>query len=117
MIHLCNVALMLATIAFGLIGWFAPHYTMRKLGLSLTPGRRVGLSEVRAVNGCLFVVVAVAALAMNEPLAYAMVGFMYAGAALGRASSIVIDRSGEFISYSFVAAEFAFAVVLVVANT
>jgi len=66
MIYTFNVLLMLATIVFGLIGWWAPHYTMRKLGLSLTAGTRVGLSEVRAVNGCLFVVVGVAALLMQS---------------------------------------------------
>lgn len=116
MIHYLNVTLMLATIVFGLIGWWMPHYTMQKLGLSLTEGRRVGLSEVRAVNGCLFVFVGLAALAINEPLGYAMVGFMYVGAAIGRTSSIIVDRSGEFLSYSFVTAEFAFAVFLILAN-
>ena len=117
MIQILNVTVMFATIVFGLIGWVMPEYTMRKLGLSLTEGRRLGLSEVRAVNGCLFVVIGIAALVINAPLAYAMVGFMYAGAALGRATSIVVDRSGELLSYSFVGAEAVFAAWLIIANT
>ncbi len=116
MIAVINTILMAATIGFGLIGWFKPHYTMEKLGLQLVDGRRLGLSEVRAVNGCLFVVVGVAALIINEPLGFAMVGFMYAGAALGRISSFVMDKSGEFLSRSFAAAELAFAVVLLTIN-
>lgn len=116
MIHEVNMLLMLATIVFGLIGWLMPHYTMNKLGLALVAGRSVGMSEVRAVNGCLFVVIGIAALLIDDSLAYAMVGFMYAGAALGRLTSIVVDGSGEFLSFSFFAAELAFAAYLIGVN-
>lgn len=116
MIQVINIALMLATIVFGLIGWLMPHYTMNKLGLALVAGRSLGMSEVRAVNGCLFVAIGIAALLINESLAFAMVGFMYAGAALGRLTSIIVDGSGEFLSISFLIAETAFAAYLIAAN-
>ena len=116
MIDIVNVILMIATIAFGLIGWLAPRYTMDKLKLACKQGSTLGMSEIRAANGALFVGLGVAALVMGLPLGYAMVGFAYVGAAIGRLTSIVLDDSGEFISYSFVAAEIAFALFLVWAN-
>ena len=116
MIDTLNTLAMLATIGFGVIGWIAPRYTMAKLRLA-TDGSTVGLSEIRAANGALFVAMAGVALLMDEPLAYAMVGFAYAGAAVGRLTSIVIDRSGAFISWSFFSAELALSVFLIWANT
>jgi len=117
MTDLVNIALLLATIAFGLIGWLAPGYTMDKLGLLCRPGTTLGMSEIRAANGGLFVGLAGAALLIGAPLGYAMVGFAYAGAALGRLTSFVIDKSGERIAYAFVATEILFAGWLILANT
>lgn len=115
MIDLLNITVMLATIGFGLIGWLAPSYTMEKLDLA-TAGSRVGLSEIRAANGALFVGLGAGALALSHPLAYLMVGFVYAGAALGRITSIVVDRSGSFISWSFFSVELALSIILVTLN-
>lgn len=115
MIDLMNILIMIATIAFGAIGWLAPKYTMNVLHLK-TGETTLGMSEVRAASGALFIGMGLAAIIMNNPIAYAIVGFAYAGAAIGRLTSIIIDKSGHKISYSFCATEVAFAVFLIGAN-
>lgn len=115
MIESLNTIAMLVTIGFGMIGWLAPRYTMAKLRLSLQGGT-IGLSEIRAANGALFVAMPTAALVFGEPLGFAMVGFAYAGAALGRLTSIVLDDSGAFITWSFFAAELLLSAYLIGAN-
>lgn len=113
--HFINIFVMVATIGFGLIGWLLPKRTMKMLGLS-TVGKRLGISEIRAVNGALFVGLGVGAIALSEPIAFAVVGFAYAGAALGRLTSIVIDRSGTAASWCFFSVEAVFGGFLVFAN-
>jgi hypothetical protein len=115
MIYTLNILAMILTIGFGLIGWVAPRYTMKKLDLS-TDGCRVGLSEIRAANGALFVALGVAAVAIAQPLGFAMVGFAYAGAAIGRLTSIIVDKSGAIISWSFLAAEVLLGAFLILSN-
>ncbi|QBF32077.1 DUF4345 family protein [Thalassococcus sp. S3] len=90
MIDILNIAAALLTIAFGLFGFLAPRYTAS--ALDLTPGATtMGLSEMRASVGGLFVIAGAAAIWLAEPLAYAMIGFAFAGAALGRALSLAFD--------------------------
>jgi uncharacterized membrane-anchored protein len=115
MVTFLNFAIMLATLAFGAIGWLAPRYTMKTLDLK-TAGSALGMSEIRAASGALFIGLAIAAMIINEPLAFAMVGFAYAGAAIGRTTSIVMDKSGQSTSYMFLAIEVVFAAYLIVAN-
>ena len=79
------------TIAFGLFGFLAPRYTASALDLEPTSST-MGLSEMRASVGGLFVVAGLAALWLPEPLAYAMIGFCFVGAALGRAVSLIFDK-------------------------
>ena len=81
----------LLTIAFGHFGFVAPRYTASALDLAPT-GSTMGLSEMRASVGGLFVVAGIAALWLDEPLAYAMIGFAFVGAALGRVLSLIFDR-------------------------
>ncbi|MEO0870649.1 MAG: DUF4345 domain-containing protein [Pseudomonadota bacterium] len=76
-----NAVLMIATIVFGAIGYLKPRFTLEKLDLQ-TDGSPLGLSEIRAANGALFVGLGAAALFIATPIAFAMVGFAYAGAAL-----------------------------------
>ncbi len=80
----------LLTIAFGGFGFFAPRYTAGALDLEPTKST-MGLSEMRASVGGLFVVAGIAALWLDEPLAYAMLGFAFLGAALGRGLSLIFD--------------------------
>ncbi len=85
-----NIALALISIGFGAFGWLAPRYTMRKVDLQ-DGGSTMGLSEIRAASGALFVMAGVGALILATPAAYAMIGFIWGGGALGRATSLVLD--------------------------
>lgn len=116
MIEIINVLAILATVGFGLIGWLAPSYTMDKLDLAAKPGSTLGFSEIRAASGALFVGLGIGALVIGAPWGYAMMGFGYLGAATGRITSIIIDNSGQKVSWSFFAAESALGLWLVLAN-
>ncbi|MEW9918811.1 DUF4345 family protein [Marimonas sp. MJW-29] len=85
-----NWGLALLTIGFGVLGWLLPAYTMRKVDLE-DGGSTMGTSEVRAASGALFVMAGVGALILATPAAYAMIGFIWGGGALGRATSLLVD--------------------------
>lgn len=85
-----NVAIALVTIIFGAIGWLAPRYTMDTVDL-VDGGSTMGASEVRAASGALFVMAGLGALLLATPSGYAMLGFIWAGGALGRVTSLIID--------------------------
>ncbi|MBY5932641.1 DUF4345 family protein [Tateyamaria omphalii] len=91
MIAILNIVAALLTIAFGLFGFLAPRYTASALDLAPTEST-MGLSEMRASVGGLFVVAGLAAMWINAPLGYAMIGFAFAGAALGRGISLLLDN-------------------------
>ena len=91
MIETLNTFAALLTIGFGLFGFLAPRYTASALDLATTSST-MGLSEMRASVGGLFVVAGAAAIWLAEPLAYAMIGFAFVGAALGRVLSLLLDR-------------------------
>ncbi|WP_187430084.1 hypothetical protein ROLI_023710 [Roseobacter fucihabitans] len=91
MIDFLNVTCTLLTIGFGLFGLLAPRYTANALDLEPTTST-MGLSEMRASVGGLFVVAGIAALWLDAPLAYAMIGFAFLGAALGRVLSLIFDK-------------------------
>ncbi|MEM8578313.1 MAG: DUF4345 family protein [Pseudomonadota bacterium] len=115
MIEILNIVAALLTIAFGLFGFVAPRYTAAALDLS--PGATtMGLSEMRASVGGLFVVAGIAALLIGTPMAYAMIGFAFAGAALGRAVSLVFDAPPRRKVLLFGGIEAALAAWLIPAN-
>lgn len=91
MIDILNVVAALLTIGFGLFGFLAPRYTASALDLAPT-NSTMGLSELRASVGGLFVVAGGAAIWMGVPLGYAMLGFAFVGAALGRVLSLMLDK-------------------------
>lgn len=91
MIDFLNIVAALLTIAFGLFGFLAPRYTAAALDLEPT-NSTMGLSEMRASVGGLFVVAGMAAIWLGQPLGYAMIGFAFVGAASGRALSLVLDK-------------------------
>ncbi len=91
MADLITLVATLLTIAFGLFGFLAPRYTAGALDLEPTQST-MGLSEMRASVGGLFVVAGLAALWLDQPLAYVMIGFAFLGAALGRAVSLIFDK-------------------------
>lgn len=91
MIDAITLVATLLTIAFGLFGFLAPRYTASALDLEPTAST-MGLSEMRASVGGLFVIMGCAALWLDTPLAYAMIGFAFTGAALGRVISLIVDK-------------------------
>lgn len=80
----------LISIGLGVFGWLAPRYTMEVIDLhaGATP---MGPSEVRAASGALFVGLGAAVLVLQQDAALATLGFAWGGAALGRATSLVLD--------------------------
>ncbi len=111
-----NSTVALLTAGFGLIGWLAPRWTMARLGLATVPGNLVGLSEIRAVNGALYVGLGTGAWLLDVPEVWVLLGAGHAAAALGRATSLVADASGSRLSRGFLAGEIAMAATLLAGN-
>ncbi len=113
-ISLLNPALAIVSIALGAVGWLAPGYTMQVIDLH--PGKTpMGKSEVRAASGALFVGMGIGALTLGGPAAYAMIGFCWGGAAIGRLTSIIVDGSTPK-KLGFFACEAAVATVALLGN-
>ncbi|KEJ97636.1 protein of unknown function [Pseudosulfitobacter pseudonitzschiae] len=115
MIDILNVIAALATVAFGLFGFVAPRYTAQTLDLAPT-NSTMGLSEMRASVGGLFVVSGLAVMWLDAPIAYGMLGFAYAGAAAGRVVSLVLDKPPFRKLLVFGGIEAALALWLIIAN-
>ena len=115
MIDLINIALALTSIGLGCFGWLAPRYTMEALDLQ-TNGSTMGLSELRASAGALFVGLGLGALYFGSAEAYAMMGFAWCGAAVGRVTSILKDEAPTRKTYTFAAVEIAVAAILLAMN-
>lgn len=82
------------SIGLGCFGWLAPKYTMG--ALDLRPGETsMGASEIRASAGCLFVGLGIGALIINTPTAFAILGFAWLGAAIGRLTSLILDGQSQ----------------------
>ena len=99
-----NPALALLTIFFGAFGFLAPRYTASALDLVPSPST-MGLSELRASAGGLFVAVGLWCLITGDPSAYFMLGVAYLGAGIGRVASIVLDKPPMKKALVFVAFE------------
>ena len=89
-----NTIFALTSIALGCFGWLAPKYTMSAIDLR-DGGSTMGMSEVRASAGALFVGMGIGALLIGGPVAYAMLGFCWIGAAIGRLTSLIIDGKSQ----------------------
>jgi hypothetical protein len=105
-----NLAIAALSIGFGVIGWLAPRYTMETVDLH-DGGSTMGRSEVRAASGALFVMAGAGALLLSVPASYAMLGFVWAGGALGRVTSLILDgwtrKKWIFFATEFVVAALA----------
>ena len=115
MIPTINALAALLTIGFGLFGFLAPSWTATSLDLTTT-NSTMGLSEMRASVGGLFVVTGVAVLYLNNPMAYVMLGVVYSGAALGRFVSIALDSPPLIKALTFGGIEAVIAIWLIAAN-
>ncbi len=89
-----NIIFALASIGLGCFGWLAPRYTLDTLNLEMR-GTTMGMSEVRASAGALFIGMGVGALLLGSPTAYVMLGACWGGAAVGRATSLILDGTSR----------------------
>jgi hypothetical protein len=85
-----NIIFALLSIGIGAISWLNPRYAMQSLDLT-DGGSTMGMSEVRASAGCLFVGMGLGALLLATPTVYIMLGFCWTGAAAGRLTSLIRD--------------------------
>jgi len=85
-----NILFALASIGLGAFGWLAPRYTMKQLDLH-GGETTMGMSEVRASAGALFIGMGAGALLIGTPTAYLMLGCCWTGAAIGRLTSLISD--------------------------
>lgn len=115
MIDMLNIIAALLSIALGGFGFFAPRYTAGVLDLK-TGDTTMGLSELRASVGGVFVATGMACLWLGTPSAYAMLGFVYLGAAAGRALSLMRDKPPFPKAHLYFAVEAVFAGWLLFAN-
>jgi len=115
MIDTLNVIVALMTIAFGAFGFLAPRYTASALDLQIGEST-MGLSEMRASVGGLFVAMGLFCIWSSLPMAYAMLGVAYAGAALGRFVSLIADKPPFKKASLFFSLEAGPAAYLLLAN-
>ncbi|MGJ8604910.1 MAG: DUF4345 family protein [Marivita sp.] len=115
MIDIVNSIAAVLTIALGAFGFLAPRYTAEVLDLR-TGATTMGLSEMRASVGGLFVVAGAACLWLNMPVAYVMLGFVYLGASAGRALSLVLDAPPLPKALVYFLVEAVLAAWLLIAN-
>ncbi|MEM6896614.1 MAG: DUF4345 family protein [Pseudomonadota bacterium] len=111
---LINLIIALFSIGFGAFGWLAPRYTMQVVDLA-DGGSTMGMSEVRAASGGVFVITGLAALLIGSPAAYLMAGLVWGGGATGRLISLIIDGQTSKKWYFF-AIEAAVAVAAIANN-
>ncbi|WP_299686423.1 DUF4345 family protein [uncultured Tateyamaria sp.] len=114
LISFLNYALAGVSIIFGALGWLAPRYTMETVDLR-DGGSTMGRSEVRAASGALFVIAGLGALWLDTPAAYAMIGFIWAGGAVGRATSLMLDGQTR-LKWIFFGSEVAVAAMALAIN-
>jgi hypothetical protein len=81
---------------------------------SVAPQGLVGVSEIRATYGGFFAALGAAALWSQTPAVFSVVGLAWAGAALGRLLSVVVDRSTSAKNLGGVLFEGAIATLLLV---
>ena len=115
MIDILNIVAALLTIALGTFGMLAPRYTAGVLDLK-TGETTMGLSELRASVGGMFVIVGAACLWLGTPWAYAMMGFVYLGAGLGRGLSLLFDKPPFPKAHLYFLFEAVFAAWLLIVN-
>lgn len=89
-----NIVFALISIGFGCFGWLAPKYTMGALNLEGHTDT-MGMSEISASAGCLFVGMGLGCLILGSADAYAMLGFCWVGAAVGRLTSCLRDGTSQ----------------------
>lgn len=109
-----NIVFAVLSIGLGGFGWLAPRYTMGALDLEAGQ-TTMGMSEIRASAGALFVGMGIGALILGSSDAYMMLGFCWAGAAMGRLTSILLD-GGFQKKWIYFGVEAAVGILAIVLN-
>lgn len=99
-----------ATLGLGLLGLLRPHAAAKFT--SLSPVGALGVSEIRATYGGLFVALGGLALLSQEPAAFLVAGVAWAGAAAGRLYSVFVDENRAAKNLGGVAFEGLLAILL-----
>jgi hypothetical protein len=101
------------SIVAGLLGLMWPAHVSRTIGLEI-PGR-LGMSEVRATYGGLFIGMGIAVVLVASRDAALVLGAAWAGAFVARAISFVIDRSRTKENIAGLLVEGVMAILLILA--
>ncbi|MEO0881685.1 MAG: DUF4345 family protein [Pseudomonadota bacterium] len=99
-----------ATLGMGLFGLFLPNRAADFVGLK--PVSNAGRSEFRATYGGLWLPLGAVPLLSGAPLAFAIAGLCWLGAAVGRVLSIILDKAFDAKNVGGVVFETAFAMLL-----
>ncbi len=91
--EIAHLAGALVTAGLGGMGLVSP--STAAAFTSLSPVGKLGVSEVRATYGGFFLALGATALWTQAAGAFTVLGIAWAGAALGRLASVVVDRSTE----------------------
>lgn len=97
-------------LVLGLLGLIMPHQVSRTIGIK--PVGRLGLSEVRATYGGLFIGLGLACLIFRTPELFAAVGIAWIAAALVRLGSIRFDGSRSSTNMAGLAVEAVIGLLL-----
>lgn len=98
------------TLGLGALGLLSPERAARLVGLK--PEGRRGLAELRATFGGLFAAMGLWVLVTQAPAAKLLLGVGWLGAAVGRAVSVVVDRSVSLRNLAALAIEAILAAFL-----
>lgn len=109
-----NQAGALGTLVMGLLGLVLPRAAARFVGLQALTA--AGRSEFRATYGGLWVPLALMPLITQEPIVFAVSGFCWAGAAVGRIVSILLDDALDAQNLKAAGFELVFAALLLVGD-
>lgn len=101
----------IGTIATGLLALLKPKSIDGFTGITATGPR--GITEIRAIFGGLFIGLGGAALLLNDPAAYQMLGITYGAIAVVRVISMLLDKSVENSNIISAVVEVVFAVILI----
>lgn len=100
----------IATAVLGVLGLVAP--ARANAFTSMAPVGILGVSETRATYGGLFLALGLACLALQATTAFTAAGAAWVGAALGRATSFLVDGSREAKNVGGIAFEAAIGAAL-----
>jgi hypothetical protein len=101
------------SIAAGCLGLLWPKQVSRTLGLQMSG--QLGISEVRATYGGLFIGAGAAVLLIASSDAALVLGLAWAGACAARAVSCIVDRSCTRNNAAGLVIEGSLAVLLILA--